>query len=271
MLQYVVVRDALSDADALALHAALDDIHAVKLAEDAARPDPAHRDIPHRMAIFSPANSLGLAPPVLDLVRNTRVLPKVVDVLGWNVSLYHAHANITQGPDADGLVVDGQGRATPQLAQRPPKGQEKTFGWHQDTSRVNIEMDAHPGPRLSVKVAYFLTDLVDDSQGPTWVVPKSHKRSQLAGEYLREHHADGIGQPEGAIPILCPANSALIFDRRLYHTAAPNWSDTVRKAFFVRALPTLTYQLPRDRMSKLLPAITAAAPCLITQAAQWIW
>ena len=31
-------------------------------------------------------------------------------------------------------------------------------------------MDAHPGPRLSVKVAYYLTDLVEDSQGPTWVV-----------------------------------------------------------------------------------------------------
>ena len=70
-------------------------------------------------------------------------------------------------------------------------------------------------------------------KGPTWVVPKSHKRSQLAGAYLREHHADGIGQPEGAVPILCPANSALIFDRRLYHTAAPNWSSTIRKAFFI--------------------------------------
>jgi hypothetical protein len=162
--QYVVVRDALSASDASNLHAALDDIHAAKIAEDAARPDPAHRDIPHRMAIFSSANALGLDPAVLDLIRNTRILPKVVDILGWNISLYHCHANITPGPDANGLVVDGQGRATPQLAQRPPRGQEKTFGWHQDTSRVNIEMDVHPGPRLSVKVAYFLTDLTSDNQ-----------------------------------------------------------------------------------------------------------
>jgi hypothetical protein len=43
-------------------------------------------------------------------------------MLGWNISLYHAHANITPGPDANGLVVDGQGRATPQSAQRPPAG-----------------------------------------------------------------------------------------------------------------------------------------------------
>ena len=52
----------------------------------------------------------------------------------------------------------------------------------QDTSRVNVEMDAHPGPRLSVKVAYYLTDLVEDSQGPTWVVvrpPSSSLPSQV--------------------------------------------------------------------------------------------
>jgi hypothetical protein len=138
VLQFVVVRDALSGCGTSELIAALDDIHAVKIAEDAARPDPAHRDIPHRMAMFSAANSLSLKPAVLDLIRNTRILPKVVDILGWNISLYHAHANITPGPDANGLVVDGQGRATPQPAQRPPLGQEKTFGWHQDTSRVNV-------------------------------------------------------------------------------------------------------------------------------------
>jgi hypothetical protein len=72
-----VVQDALSDPHAAALRAALDDIHEVKLAEDADRPDPAHRDIPNRMAIFSAANTLGLEPAVLDLIRNDRILPKI--------------------------------------------------------------------------------------------------------------------------------------------------------------------------------------------------
>ena len=61
--------------------------------------------------------------------------------------------------------------------------------------------------------------------------PGSHKRSQLVGDLLSSR--SGIGQPEGAIPVLCPANSAMIFDRRLYHAAAPNWSQTLRKAYFV--------------------------------------
>ena len=33
------------------------------------------------------------------------------------------------------------------------------------------------------------------------------------------------GQPEGAIPICCKENTCLIFDRRLWHTASPNWSE----------------------------------------------
>jgi ectoine hydroxylase-related dioxygenase (phytanoyl-CoA dioxygenase family) len=82
---------------------------------------------------------------------------------------------------------------------------------------------------------------------------RSHKRSELAGAYLGAHHADGIGQPEGAIPVLCPANSALIFDRRLYHTAAPNWSETIRKAFFVGY--GFRWLRPMDPMGAIQPCI----------------
>jgi hypothetical protein len=38
---------------------------------------------------------------------------------------------------------------------------------------------------------------------------------------------------DGAIPILCKANSAIIFDRRLWHSATPNYSTTTRHATFV--------------------------------------
>ena len=37
-----------------------------------------------------------------------------------------------------------------------------------------------------------------------------------------------IGQPEGAIPITCPANSCFIFDRRLLHAASTNWCGDTR-------------------------------------------
>jgi hypothetical protein len=128
---YIVVENALQAAEAAELGRILDATHAAKRAEDAARPDPAHRDAMNRMAMFSAANGLWREPAVERLVRNVAVLPKVVDILGWNIALYHAHANLTPGPSADGLVIDGQGRATKQPKERPPPGQELTFGWHQ--------------------------------------------------------------------------------------------------------------------------------------------
>lgn len=42
-----------------------------------------------------------------------------------------------------------------------------------------------------------------------------------------------LGQPAGAVPVLCKANSCLIFDRRLWHAATPNWSGQQRIACFV--------------------------------------
>ena len=44
---------------------------------------------------------------------------------------------------------------------------------------------------------------------------------------------DGIGQPEGAMPVLAKAGQVLLFDRRLRHAATPNWSAATRKAYFI--------------------------------------
>jgi hypothetical protein len=141
-----------------------------------------------------------------ELVDFSRVFPKVWGILGWNIYLYHAHLIVT-----------------------PPTGQEpddKTFGWHQDSGRVNKEIETHPRPRLSLKVAYFLSDVSVPGRGNFWVVPGTHLCDTLAMP------ADGRGQPEGAEPVLVRAGSAVLFDRRLWHTASPNWSDVTRKVLF---------------------------------------
>ena len=41
------------------------------------------------------------------------------------------------------------------------------------------------------------------------------------------------GQPEGAIPVCCPPNSALIFDRRLLHTGTPNYDTQHERLLFI--------------------------------------
>jgi ectoine hydroxylase len=150
---------------------------------------------------FIPDNQL-----FLDLLDYEKVLPKVWGILGWNIYLYHAHMIVT-----------------------PPSGAEqndKTFGWHQDSGRMNVEMESEPRPRMSLKVAYFLSDISEPGRGNFWIVPNSHLKNTMA------RPESGIGQLEGAIPVCVKPGTAVFFDRRLWHAASPNWSNVTRKVLF---------------------------------------
>lgn len=142
----------------------------------------------------------------LELIDYAGILPKVWDILGWNIYLYHAHLIVT-----------------------PPNGEEpneRTFGWHQDSGRVNRDIETHPRPRISLKVAYFLSDVSEPGRGNFWVIPGSHLQDTI------EKPQNGSGQPDGAVPVLAKPGDAVFFDRRLWHTASPNWSDITRKVLF---------------------------------------
>jgi ectoine hydroxylase-related dioxygenase (phytanoyl-CoA dioxygenase family) len=191
----LMIENALSPEQVAALTSAVDRVyrHHLSTGHD-----------PHK-ALFFP-NFIPDDDLFLNLVDYERILPKVWGILGWNIYLYHAHLIVT-----------------------PPSGQprdDKTFGWHQDSGRVNVEMESHPRPRLSLKVAYFLSDTSEEGRGNFWVVPGSHLDDTL------ERPAGGVGQPAGAVPVLAKPGTAVFFDRRLWHTASPNWSDLTRKVLF---------------------------------------
>ena len=179
-------------------------------------------------AAFSPANALQDHEATMNLLKAERVLPKVVDILGANIKCYHSHWNYTPG----------RGEPEPDYDELP------TLGFHQDSHRVNIEMGHEqpdgPRPRLSVKCAYFLTDCSASGRANTWIVPGSHRLDTLPSV------PGGRGQPAGAMPVLAPANSCLIFDRRLWHTASPNWSAEPRMVCFVGYSPR--WMKARDAM-----------------------
>jgi ectoine hydroxylase-related dioxygenase (phytanoyl-CoA dioxygenase family) len=192
---WLQIENALSSEQIAALTSASDHILEQKLAQG-------HNA---QQALFYP-NFIPDNDLFLNLVDYEPVLPKVWGILGWNIYLYHAHLIVT-----------------------PPGGQEpndKTFGWHQDSGRVNQEIECHPRPRLSLKVAYFLSDTSVPGRGNFWVIPGSHLQDEL------KRPADGIGQPEGAVPVLARPGTAVLFDRRLWHSASPNWSDVTRKILF---------------------------------------
>jgi ectoine hydroxylase len=193
----LMIEDALAPEHVAALTAITDRIFERRLAEG---------HDPHK-ALFFP-NFIPEDDLYLDLVDYGRILPKVWGILGWNIYLYHCH-----------LIV------TPPLPPDTPR-ENKTFGWHQDSGRVNVEMESHPRPRLSLKVAYFLSDTSEPGRGNFWVIPRSHLCDTI------ERPADGIGQPAGATPVLAKPGTAVFFDRRLWHTATPNGSDVTRKVLF---------------------------------------
>lgn len=197
----LTVEDALAPAQVAALTAVTDRIYDRKVREG---------QDPHKSLFFG--NFLPEDGGYVDLVDYPKILPKVWGILGWNIYLYHCH-----------LIV------TPPLPEAERVGDAataRTFGWHQDSGRVNVEMESHPRPRLSLKVAYFLSDTSEPGRGNFWIIPGSHLQDTL------ERPATGTGQPEGAVPVLAKPGTAVFFDRRLWHTASPNWSEHTRKVLF---------------------------------------
>ncbi len=209
-LQYRLTEDerrTFDETGLLVVEDALSPLHVAALTEASDRIYQQHVRAGHEatQALFYP-NFIPDDPLFLDLVDYDRILPKIWGILGWNIYLYHAHLIVT-----------------------PPTGKalaDKTFGWHQDSGRMNAEMESHPRPRMSLKVAYFLSDTSVAGRGNFWVIPNSHLHDTQALP------ADAVGQPAGAVPVLAKPGSAVFFDRRLWHAASPNGSDVTRKVLF---------------------------------------
>ena len=160
---------------------------------------------------------LGTDDALLNLVDLPTTLPKVWEFWDGIIYLYHAHMHVKPpaAPDAE----EGEG----------------WLEWHQDSGRVNVEMETHPRPRLSLKVGYFLTDVSEPGRGNFYIRPGSHLSEMSVPESEisrdpREATADDV--PDGAIPVCVEPGTAVLFDRRLWHSRSPNNSQMTRKALF---------------------------------------
>lgn len=127
------------------------------------------------------------------------------ELLGWNIQIYHTVIAYSP-PDA------------------PENREVKHQGWHQDSGQLNRDLEYSPRPMVSLKVAYFLSDCMEEGMANFWVVPGS----QLV-DYVRP---EDRSVPEGAVPVFVPRGGAVVFDRRICHTATSNTSDVCRKAIF---------------------------------------
>lgn len=155
----------------------------------------------------------------MELLDWTTTFPKVWGLLGWNIQLYHSH-----------LI------RTPPLA---PGEKNPGYNWHKDSGRLNQELETNPQPRISLKVAYFLTDTSVPGRANLYVVPGSHLTNRL------ENVVDG--QPADGIPVLAKPGTAVFFDRRIFHASSPNTSDVTRKVLFYGY--SYRWLRPRDDMT----------------------
>ncbi len=163
---------------------------------------------------------LGRDEVFLELLAWPKTLPKVWGILGWNIQLYHSHMIIT-----------------PPMATSGP-GQQG-LNWHKDSGRLNRELETDPQPRISLKVAFFLTDTSELGRANLYVIPGSHLLNQI--------ERPEAGEPAGATAVRVKPGTAVIFDRRIWHASSPNVSDVPRKVLFYGY--SYRWLRPRDDMT----------------------
>lgn len=159
----------------------------------------------------------------LPLIDWPETFMRVVDILGWHIQLYHSH-----------IIV------TPPLPEQVDR-KVRRLGWHQDSGRLNIDIESNPRPRISLKVGFFITDVSEEGRGNFHVLPGSHLQNRL------ELPLDDNANPAGAKPVLVNAGDAVFFDRRLWHAAGMNYSNITRKALFYGY--SYRWLKPRDNMT----------------------
>ena len=128
---------------------------------------------------------------------------------------------------------------------------DKAAHWHQDGGRPIPEME-RPHPRLSLKVSYWLSDVTHRDNGAMRLIPGSHKLDKLPPRPNPDK------DPDGAIDLLVKRGTAVLFDRRVWHSRGWNFSDVTRKVVFIgysyRWLRGLDYNLmPQELLDKCDP------------------
>lgn len=208
---YFIVENALTPQQRERAEAAFDRLVDARREEQQLGPG-------ERVAVFDFA---GRDEALLELIDLPKTFARVFGLLGWNIQLYHSHLNLSPPEDPGG----GHGLA-----------------WHQDSGRLNQELETDPQPRISLKVGFFLTDCSQPGRGNFYVVPGSQLRKTMV-------FPDGNRRCElpGGVPVQVPAGSAVFFDRRLWHSTSANHWHSSRKVLFYGY--SYRWLRPRDQVT----------------------
>jgi ectoine hydroxylase len=196
-------REAFARDGFFVIRRALDDVRLERLRAIAQEHDAAYRqsDGVTKYHLLNEHDLIGKEPEWVDMIDLPTTFPKVFGIMGWNIQLFHTQLIVT--PPAPGA---GPG----------------PYGWHQDNNRMNRDLDTDFQPMISLKVGYFLSDMSATGMGNLVVLPGSHLLPMIEDEPAR---------PRGdldAAELVADAGDAVVFDRRLWHSASTNLSSTTR-------------------------------------------
>lgn len=107
----------------------------------------------------------------------------------------------------------------------PPNPQKRNIGWHPDGGQPPIGLYGRRA-LASLKVGFFLTDLLEPNMGALMVVPGSHR---MDGPPV---HLEGERDPVGAVELKLQAGDAVIFGQGTWHAGAPNYSHQARVVLY---------------------------------------
>jgi hypothetical protein len=155
-------------------------------------------------------NHLDLRPGLLReealmaLVTNASTVPLIVQLLSPNIHLH----------------------STALICKRPERSDAPAFrrGWHRD---IRMPKDlGHQGlPRVGIKICYCLSDFQEPESGMTLMARGSHlKTTPLA---IPKEQVDPVEVE--VCDLRLNSGDALLFENRIFHTAAPNRSNRVSK------------------------------------------
>ncbi|WP_320669466.1 phytanoyl-CoA dioxygenase family protein [Patulibacter defluvii] len=130
------------------------------------------------------------------------LLALAVELLSPNIYINHSHLDVHP--------------------PHPPTGAHR---WHRDNGLMGRDMRLlwRDQPRVTLKVAIYLTDVESADDGALEVVPRSHLDAE--SRYPTEEQPDGV-------PILGPAGTVAVFDARLWHRRRDNLGARTRRAMF---------------------------------------
>jgi ectoine hydroxylase-related dioxygenase (phytanoyl-CoA dioxygenase family) len=141
---------------------------------------------------------------LLALVANSTTVPLLVQLLSPNIHLH----------------------STTVIYKRPETPDAPTFrrGWHRDI-RIPRDLGHENLPLVGIKVCYCLTDFQQPNCGMTLMARGTHLRTEPLK--LAKGEVDPIGVEVKDLKLY--AGDALLFENRIFHTAAPNRSDRTSK------------------------------------------